>query len=121
LVVERLDQVFGVKENIGQGTTTADKSIASTRLTSTNVQKLPSNNEYQDHQRVVPSVNYDYGSDDDESETTEQWNDRRALEGIRRYEEEVGDDSSWCYERKRGFRWPWQKKIYEYSDDGYGY
>ena len=62
----------------------------------------------------------DYDYDYDQGQTS-HWQDTTSLDSEEAYYNDYKDNSSedQYNSKQRWFRWPWQKKEYEYSDDGW--
>jgi hypothetical protein len=132
LVSERLEEVFGPRGGQGKAATKADKPIVSMRLTAANVGKIPlavDNRQTQPQPKPDPNPPFNQTPDIDSESDQDQ---RRAFYPSESDSYPASDsykhagkwenlNRGYSY-TKSGFRWPWQSRRYEYSDDdGYDY
>jgi hypothetical protein len=132
LVSERLEEVFGPKGGQGTATTNTDKSIGSMRLTAANVGKIPlavNNRQTQPQPKPDPNPPFNQTPDIDSESDQDQHrafypsesDSYPASDSYKHAEKWENMNRGYSY-RKSGFRWPWQSRRYEYSDDdGYDY
>jgi hypothetical protein len=130
LVSERLEEVFGPKGGQGKTATNTDKSIGSMRLTAANVGKIPlsvNNRQTQPKSETNPPFNQtpDIAPESDQDQRRafypSESDSYPASDSYKHAEKWENMNRGYSY-RKSGFRWPWQSRRYEYSDDdGYDY